>query len=71
MNRTISRKRSNKIKAMLVERGITQQSIADDLGISLCAVSGAINGHFSSRRTIEYVAQLLKTDANKLLSKAA
>lgn len=73
MNRktNMSRKQANKIKAMLVERDITQQSIADHLGISLAAVSGAINGHFASRRTREYVAQLLNADYQKLWGKAA
>ncbi|BDV42403.1 hypothetical protein GURASL_13260 [Geotalea uraniireducens] len=67
----LSRSKAAKIKSMLVARDITQQSIAEYLDISPAAVSGAINGHFNSRRTREYVAQLLNVDYHKLWGKSA
>jgi predicted transcriptional regulator len=71
MNRKLTRAQAARVKSMLVARDITQQSIADHLGISGAAVSGAINGHHASAPVTEYVAKLLKADYQKLFGKAA
>lgn len=67
----MTRADSARIKSLLVAAEISQQSIADELGVSLAAVSGALNGHHKSRRTMEHVAKLLKADYRKLMGKAA
>lgn len=58
----------NKIKAMLVERGITQAEIAKELGIAPSSVNGALTGYrqHRSRRVHEAIAQRVGKSIDKL-----
>ena len=58
----------NKIKAMLVERGIKQSDIAKELGIARSSVGGAISGYrqHKSRRVHEAVAKRVGKPIEKL-----
>jgi len=49
-----------KRKAILVERGITQTSIARELGITLSVVSRVVSGTATSRRVQEAVCSRLE-----------
>jgi len=69
--RKIPPTRVAKIKSMLVASDIKQTDIAEHLGLTLAAVSGAINGHHNSRRVRQYVAELLQVKYEKLWGKAA
>ena len=62
---------NRKVKALLVERGIKQKDIAEELGVLLSTVSGAINGHHESRRIKTYIAKKLHRPYEKLWGKAA
>lgn len=62
---------NRKIKSLLVKHGIKQKDIAAELGLTIGTVSGAINGHFESRRVKQHVADLLQKDYDKLWGKAA
>lgn len=59
---------ANKIKAMLVERGIKQTDIAKELGIARSSVAGAISGYrqHKSRRVHEAVAKRVGKPIEKL-----
>jgi len=52
----------NKIKAMLVERGIKQVDIANDLGLTRSAVNKVLNGHAKSHRIKLHIIELLGDD---------
>jgi predicted transcriptional regulator len=58
----------NKIKAMLVERGVKQCDIAKELGIAPSSVGGAIRGYrqHRSRRVHEAVAAKVGKPIEKL-----
>lgn len=60
-----------KIKALLVELGITQRSIATELGVSLAAVSMTISGKTQSKRIEAKVAERLNLPVAKLFKRAA
>lgn len=60
-----------KIKAKLVELGVTQKSIADELGISLAAVSMTISGKCRSPRIRAAVAARIGIDVNRVFKRAA
>lgn len=62
---------NRKIKSLLVKHGIKQKDIAAELGLTIGTVSGAINGHFKSRRIQQKVAELLSMDYEKLWGRAA
>lgn len=65
---------NRKIKAMLIAKGIKQADIAREMGVTRGTVSGAIGGHHQSKAVMQKVAELLKTDVEKierLWSKAA
>ena len=57
---------NRKIKAMLIAQGIKQADIARELGVTGGTVSGAIGGHHRSEAVIKKVAELLKTDVEKI-----
>jgi len=58
----------NKIKAMMVERGVKQVDIARELGIAPSSVGGAIKGYrqHRSRRVHEAVARRVGKPIEKL-----
>jgi len=70
MNHRISRSQVNKIRSMLVARGISQKSIALELSVSLPTVNTVISGKVQSRRIKAHIAKLLKIDPQKLWGKA-
>jgi predicted transcriptional regulator len=51
--------KTRKIKALLIERGIKQVTIAKDLGVSTSTVSKVVAGDARSRRVEEAVAALI------------
>ncbi|MDD2366298.1 MAG: helix-turn-helix domain-containing protein [Desulfuromonadaceae bacterium] len=61
----------NKIKALLVENGITQTSIARELGISTTTVAKTIVGGFVSRRTRMLIAEKAQVPFEKMWGQAA
>lgn len=64
-------KERNKIKAKLVEAGITQTEIATSLSVTLSAVSKTVAGKTVSKRIQAEVARRLKTEPEKLWRQAA
>lgn len=50
----------NKIKSLLIEKGIKQSDIADEFGVTRGSVSGVINGHSNSKRIKRHIAQQLQ-----------
>ena len=62
---------NRKIKALLVERGIKQKDLAEELGVLLATVSGVINGHHSSARIKQHIAKRLDKPYARLWGKAA
>jgi len=62
---------NRKVKALLVERGIKQKDIADELGVLLSTVSGVLNGHHSSARIKQYITRRLGEPCERLWDKAA
>ena len=60
-----------KIKAKLIELGVTQKSIADELGVSLAAVSMTIAGKTISSRIRAAVAARIGIDVNIVFKRAA
>lgn len=57
---------NRKIKSMMVEKGVKQVDIARALGITRGTVSGAISGYHRSDPVMNKLAELLKTDIDKL-----
>jgi len=55
-----------KLKQMLIGKKITQQSIADELGISVGAVSNFINGRDASKRINAWFVENLNIDVERL-----
>jgi predicted transcriptional regulator len=49
----------NKIKAMLIERGIKHKDIAERLGVTRACVSLIVNGHQNSKRVRRAIAEAL------------
>jgi predicted transcriptional regulator len=64
-------KANRKVYALLIEHGIKQKDIADELKVKRATVSGVINGHHSSRRIQEYIAKRLNKPYERLWGKAA
>lgn len=62
---------NRKVKALLISRGIKQKDIAEALGVTHVAVTGVLNGHWSSERIQRYIADLLKKDYTKLWVQSA
>ena len=56
----------NQIKARLVERGISQTSVARKLGISNITVSVVIGGYGKSMRIMKYLAEILEMPFNEV-----
>lgn len=61
----------HEIRALLIKNQIKQVDIAKELGIKRPAVSGAISGHWQSRRVCEAIAKRLKMPVGKLFPKLA
>lgn len=62
---------SRKVKALLVEKGISQTAIAAELNVLVSTVSGVINGHHESIRIKEHIAKRLQKPYSRLWGKAA
>ena len=62
---------NRKVKALLVERGIKQKDLADELGVLIGTVSGVINGHHSSKRIKQYIAKRLGIAYERIWGRAA
>ena len=62
---------NRKVKALLVERGIKQKDIAEELGVLLSTVSGVLNGHHSSARIRAYITKRLGKSCERLWDKAS
>lgn len=60
-----------KIKAMLVERGIRQVDIARELGLKKETVNTVLNNHGTSRRVKEHIAKRLGRPVEYLWPKQA
>jgi predicted transcriptional regulator len=56
----------NKIRALLVERGIRQAEIAKELGVTPPAVCAVLNGHWRSPRVEAHIAKRLGIPQEKL-----
>jgi predicted transcriptional regulator len=63
--------KAHEIRALLVKHQISQARLAEELGVSQAAVSGAIRGKWKSRRICEEVARRLKLPVTKLWPKLA
>jgi transcriptional regulator with XRE-family HTH domain len=50
---------NRKVRALMVEKGIKQKEIADELGVQAPAISGALNGHWESQRVRKAIATRL------------
>lgn len=61
----------NKIKSLLMAKGIPQAEIADSLGVTRASVCGTISGKWTSRRVSEEIARRLKLPVEKLFPKLA
>jgi len=57
---------NRKIKSMLVARGIQVSQVADRAGLAVPTVSGALNGHWTSRPVKEAIARELHMTVEKL-----
>lgn len=57
---------NRKIKSMLVERGIQITKIAERAGLAVPTVSGALNGHWTSKPVKEAIARELHMPLTKL-----
>ncbi len=55
-----------KIRAMLVERGITNADIARDLGVTRHAIYGVIHGRWTSRPVATEIARRLGLPLEKV-----
>jgi len=62
---------NRKVKALLIERGIKQKEIAEELGVKRATVSGVINGFHSSERIKRHIAMRLNKPYERLWGKAA
>lgn len=62
---------NRKIKALLIEKGIKQKELAEELSITPGVISGVIGGHFESRRVKIHIAQRLGMSYRALWGKAA
>lgn len=60
-----------KVKALLVEQGISQTELADEMGLSRVTVSGVLNGHQRSKKIQKFIADKLNRDYVKLWGHAA
>lgn len=56
----------NKLKALLVERGITAAAIGRELGIKRVTVSVVINGFGKSKRIQQYISDVLGVEYKTL-----
>ncbi|MCF6267799.1 MAG: helix-turn-helix transcriptional regulator [Desulfuromusa sp.] len=61
----------NKIRALMVERGIKQADIARDLNIRKASVNGVVHGKWASRRVATEVARRLNLPLEKVFPKYA
>lgn len=64
--RDLKKRRSRKIRAMLVERGITHTSIAKALGLTPATVGDVVTGGRQSRRVKLAVAEALRVKPSRL-----
>lgn len=62
----INLSRIDVIRLALANKGHSFTSIAQDLGVSRPAVSGALNGQWSSKRILSHVAALLGVPVESL-----
>lgn len=62
---------NNKVRALLVEKGIKQKDIAEALDVSPGVVCGVIGGYFSSRRVRKAIADALQMPYEKVWGKKA
>lgn len=60
-----------KIKAMLMERGIKQKDIADNLGLKRSTISGVLNGLRTSKRIKQAVSEILHLPYEQLWGEKA
>jgi DNA-binding XRE family transcriptional regulator len=58
-----------KIKALMMERGIKQKDIAEELGVTRACVSVVINGYENSRRVKKAIASALRVPFDDLWNK--
>jgi DNA-binding XRE family transcriptional regulator len=58
-----------KIRAMLVERGITNADIARDMGVTRNAIYGVIAGRWSSRAVATEIARRINLPLEKVFPK--
>lgn len=61
----------HEIRALLVKKQIKQIDLATELGVTLPAVNGVINGYWLSRRVCEHIAKRLKRPVEKLFPRLA
>lgn len=59
------------IKSLLVRQGITQTSLAKELGCKPENICGVLSGNFKSRRVMEHIAKRLNRDFDKLWGTSA
>ena len=60
-----------KVKALLMEQGISQTELAEELGLRPCTISQVLNGHNRSKKIQRFIADKLKRDYVKLWGHAA
>lgn len=46
------------MKATIARNGVSQQEIANKIGLDISTVSGCVNGHFKNRKVIRYIESL-------------
>lgn len=56
----------HEIRALLVKKRIKQVDLAHELGVTLPAVNGVVNGYWMSRRIAEHIAKRLGRKVEKL-----
>lgn len=61
----------NRLRSILVDRGITVRQLAKELDVCPGTVSGVINRHHTSKRTKQYIAERLGLPYEKIWGKAA
>jgi len=54
INKMINTKKGKKIKIFMLQNGIRNKNVANELNIHPCAVSRFLNGHFASKKITKY-----------------